>query len=85
MPQLGVDGIGKINRRGAGGQFDNIRIGRKDKHTIAEDIGLHAGHEIIRVIRRQWLLHQLAQVGDFFLHIFAVGRLFFILPMRGNT
>ena len=64
MTDIGVDVVGKVDRRGAGGQVDDIAARGEDVHPVLEDVGLHAVDEFLGVVDILAPFHQFAQPVD---------------------
>ena len=56
-----VNAIGKVNRRRAAGQIDNLSLGREDEDFVAEQIHLERGDEFLAVTHVVLPIQNLAQ------------------------
>ena len=50
MPHLGVDGVGEVDRRGAGRQRDDLALGREDVDLVLLQVELERLEELDRVV-----------------------------------
>ena len=57
----GMDAIGKVNRRRAAGQIDDLALGREDEDFIAEQVDLERFDELLGVARVVLPVQNLAQ------------------------
>ena len=50
IADIRMDGIGEVDRRGAGGQLKDLALGRKHIDLVGEQVDLHVLDEFQRVI-----------------------------------
>ena len=80
MPDIGVDRIGEVHRRGADGQGDDLAVGCEHVDLLQLQVGLQVGHEGARIIGLGLPLHDPRQPG----HL--VGRrLGLVVPVGGHA
>ena len=81
MAQLGVDGVGEVDGRRAGGQVHNVATRGEDVDAVVEHVALHAVDEFVRVGDVLPPLHDLAEPADLLLVALFVLALLFVLPV----
>ena len=82
VADAGVDGVGKVDRRGAGRQGDDLALRREDEDLVVEHIDL----EGVDIVLGVGLLLILQQTADPFKFLFVAGfDAFLILPVGGNA
>ena len=84
VADLGVHAVGKIDRRRADRQAENIALGGKDKDLIDHQVDLQAVHEIFRVLQLALPFEHLAEPGHFLVeHL--VGHALLVAPVGGDA
>jgi hypothetical protein len=86
MPDVGVDAIGKVERRGARRQVLDVAFRREHEDLVLEDVELDPLDELGRVGLADVALplHELAQPGELRV-VLAVGLgAFLVAPVRGD-
>ena len=68
VPDVGVDGVGEVERRRAGGEVLHLALRREDEHLVLEEIDLERLQELGGLLLAL-LLEELAQPG----HLLASG------------
>ena len=86
VAQFGVDFVGKVNGRGAGGQLHNVALGGIDEYLVVEQILLDRLDELVGAGRLPLPLQQLAHPGHLFLktQVFVGSPALFVAPMGGH-
>ena len=82
VAHAGVDGIGKVNGGGAGGQGDDSALGGVDEHLVVEHIDLHVLHEFLGV---GILLSFQKPANPFKVLLRAGAGALLVLPVGGNA
>ena len=91
MTDLGMDAIGKIDRRGTIRQRDDFSLRRQHIDIGLEDIALHDVHVFQRIVafliaHHREILEPMQLFLDFLLFALLTAILrFFVTPMRGDT
>ena len=63
MPDVGVDGVGKVDQRGPQRKGHHPALGREDVDLVEFQIGLQVGHEGAGILRLGLPLHDPTQPG----------------------
>src|ERR1017187_7781496 len=84
VADLGVDGIGKVNRRGILRQDDDLALGGKRINLFRIEVDLQRGEELVGALHVALPLHHLAQPGQALL-VARRHRTIFVLPVRRNA
>src|SRR5438309_6435818 len=58
FPDLRVDGVGEVDRRGALGERLHVALGREDVHLVGKQVHAHGVHELA------WILHVLLRLDE---------------------
>src|SRR5690606_2289711 len=86
LADLGVNGVGEIDRRRTLGKVDDVAARREDEDLVGEEVHLHRLEELLRILEVLLPLHQLAQPGEFLLVILEVaGAALLVRPVRGDA
>ena len=87
VTDVGVDAIGEVERRGAGGQVLDGALGREDEDLVLEDVELEALHELGRVGDLALPLHELADPGQLgvVVAVTLAGRTVLVAPVGGDA
>ena len=82
-----MDVVGKIERRRARRQVDNVPFWGKDVHPIVKDLAAHFVEHLAGVGHLFLPRNQLAQPGNavFVARTRSAGRAFFVFPVRGHA
>ena len=64
VADVGVDGVGEVDRRAAGRQALHVALGREDEDLVLEQVDAQRVHELARVAGLRLPLHHLAQPGE---------------------
>src|SRR6478735_3568621 len=87
LADLRVNGVRKIDRRGAAGQHAQIALGGEDVDLVREEVDFHALQELDRILEVALEISQFAQPAEAFsiLGIDAARDALFVLPVRGDA
>ena len=84
VPDVGVDGVGEIDRRRAGGQRLHLALGREDEDLLLEELLLRGAPELARVVLVGVDVHQLLDpLRPALVHLPAAAAL--VHPVRGDA
>ena len=84
MAYLAVDLIGKIDRRGALGQIDDVPFGGENVDAIGENVALHRVYELASVVYLLSPIGSLAQPSDLGLEGGVAWDPLFVAPMSSD-
>jgi len=85
VPDLTVNQIGKVHRRGAGRQVDDVSLGRKDVYTLCKQVPLERGSKLQGIIGLRWQLSRLKHEVEPLLKPDVPGGALLVAPMRSNA
>ncbi len=85
VADFGMHRVGKIDRRGAHRQVDDIAAWGENVHAVFKDVCFDAVHEFLGVLDILAPFHELAQPIDALLVMIVLAAFFLIQPMGGNT
>ena len=85
MAHLGVDAVGEIQRYGAGGQLDDVALGRKDVDVLVEQVLAHGLHELAGIPHLLLPFQHIAEPFHLFVEVRVRGTAFFVAPVGGDA
>ena len=85
VADVGVDGVGEIDGRGAARQRDHAALGREAVDLLRIQIHFEGGHEFAGIAHIALPFDQLAEPGDALIVIGGAAAAFFVLPVRRDA
>ena len=64
VAHLGVDRVGEVDRRGPGGEGDDLALGREDEDLVLLEVDLQVVHELVGIRRLQLPVDDPVEPGD---------------------
>ena len=80
-----MDGVGKIDAGGAGGQVDDITLGGKGEHFFRQKVTLQIVEQVAGILAQALVFQQLADPCQTVVQLIVAFAAFLVLPVGGNA